>query len=118
MLGTHQASSRHHIPSGVLETRDVKQPEEIRGGHRDGRLGPLALQEGGCRVGTGSAWSRSGFGAPNSTPPRIGQGLRGQGSALHNGAWQVGKGQQHQLKLETLRLDIRRNLSAMRTGRQ
>ena len=63
MLSTHQASSRHHVPSGVLDRRDIKQPEGTRGGHWDNRPGALALQGGDCRVGAGSAWSRAGFGA-------------------------------------------------------
>ena len=76
MLSTHQASSRHHIPSGDLDRRDIKQPEGIKGGHWDSRPASLALQAGGCRVRDGSAWSRGGFGAPNSTPSPMGQGLR------------------------------------------
>lgn len=39
----------------------------------------------GCGAGTGSAWSRDGFRAPNSNPVPKERELRGRGWDLHRG---------------------------------
>ena len=55
MLSTHQASSRHRSPSGVLDKRNIKQPEGMRGGHWDGRRGAAGLDpvQAGAEVALG-----------------------------------------------------------------